>query len=89
MIRLIGVLIVAGLIAFAAFWLASIQGTLTLSLPSYEIRTGAGTAAILLIFLVLALMIVLRLIWFVIRAPRHLARRSKPPAPPRGGEAAP
>jgi uncharacterized membrane-anchored protein len=88
-IRLIGILIVAALVAFAAFWLASVQGTLTLALPGYEIQTGAGTAAILLLVLVLVLMIVLRFVWFLIRAPRYLGRRRTKEAPHRNdGEAA-
>jgi uncharacterized membrane-anchored protein len=90
-IRLLGILVFAGVVGLAAFWLASVEGTLTLTLPGYEIQTGAGTAAILLIFLVLALMIVLRLLVFLIRAPRYFGRRRDRALPPPGdgSEAAP
>ncbi len=71
MFRLIVILIVAGLAALAAVWLADHDGTLTLTITGYEIRMAATTGAVLLLLLVAAVYVGIRLI---LRGPARLSR---------------
>ena len=70
MIRLLFILIVAGLVALSAVWLADHDGTLTLAIDGYEARTRVTVAAGLLIPLLAVLYVLIRL---VLRGPAKLS----------------
>jgi HemY protein len=66
MMRLLFILVAAGVIALGAAWLADHDGVLTLIIAGYELRTSAGFAALLvpvMAALLFALMRVIFLIW--------------------------
>ena len=72
MIRLVLILIVAGLIALGAVWLADHAGVLTLTIDGYEFRTSAALAAVLLLVIVALLFALLRLAPLLLAGPSRL-----------------
>ncbi len=65
MMRLLLVLIVAGLIAVGVAWLADNDGTATLVLSSYEVSMNASVALVLIVILALVLAVVIRLAYVI------------------------
>jgi HemY protein len=70
MIRLVAVLLVAGLAALAAIWLADHDGTVLIAIAGYEIRMRAVVAAALLLLVFAAVYAFIRLI---LRGPAKLS----------------
>jgi HemY protein len=72
MIRLLLILILAGLIALGAVWLADHDGFVTLTLAGYEIRARAAVAAVILLGLVAVLLILMRVAVLIMRGPANV-----------------
>lgn len=73
MIRLLAILIAAGLFATGAAWLADRQGEIDLVVGTYAIHAGTGVGLSLLFLVVVVLVIVLRLISTLLRAPGNVS----------------
>ena len=72
MMRLLFILVAAGVIALAAAWLADHDGVLTLIIAGYELRTSAGFAALLVLVLAALLFALTRVIFLVLGGPAKL-----------------
>jgi uncharacterized membrane-anchored protein len=80
MIRLLFILVVAGLVALMAAWIADHDMVLTLTAGSYELRTTVAVAAGLLIVCFTALWLLLRVLFAILSAlarTRRLAGQAK------------
>ncbi len=77
MIRLLIILIVAGLIATGLAWIADLQGGLDMVLGSYAIHMSVGAAAALLFVAVAIIFVLLRLILAVLSTPETLGEWSR------------
>ena len=73
MIRLLAILIAAGLFATGVAWLADRQGGIDLVVGTYAIHTGAGVGLALLFLVVVVLVVALRLISTLLRAPGSIS----------------
>ncbi|HXJ02848.1 MAG TPA: hypothetical protein VNH44_16630 [Micropepsaceae bacterium] len=93
MIRLLFILIIAGLVALGAAWIADHDVTMTLTVGSYEIRTTAAVAILLLLVLFLILWLFLHLVFSVFTglttARRALSGKHNTPLPPPAPEILP
>lgn len=69
MIRLIGILIAAGLIAFGVVWIADRQGELVFTLDAYEIHMSAATAIALAVLFTITVVLLARLISTLVTSP--------------------
>ena len=67
MIRLLFILIVAGLVALGAVWVADHDAVLTLNIASYEIRTTAAVAVVLLLASFGVLWLLLRILFAILK----------------------
>jgi uncharacterized protein HemY len=85
MIRLIVILFAAGLVALSAAWIADHDSVLMLSVGDYEIRTTAAVAIALLLICFLALWLVLRVLFTILRglASAHRVAVERKPLPAR------
>jgi HemY protein len=72
MIRLIAILITAGLIAATAAWFADHDGVLMLTIAGYEIRTSAGFAVLMMILLAALVLVVIQLVSFLFGGPSRI-----------------
>ena len=94
MIRLLFILIVAGLVALGAAWVADHDAVLTLTAGSYEIRTTAVVAAGLLIVSFAVLWLLLRILFAILKGltragGRLSGKRKTANSPPRAHDPAP
>jgi uncharacterized membrane-anchored protein len=84
MIRLLVILIAAGLVALGAAWIADHDAVLMLTVGDYEIRSTAAVAIALLLVCFMALWLVLRVGFTIVRglasAHRVAVERKPPPA---------
>ncbi len=69
MIRLIGILIAAGLLAAGIVWIADRQGELVFTLDAYEIHMSAAVAIALAVLFTIAVVVLARLISTLITSP--------------------
>ena len=82
MIRLLVILLAAGLVALSAAWIADHDSVLMLTAGDYEIRTTAAVAAALLLVCFMALWLVLRVLFTIVRglaSARRAATIRRPP----------
>jgi len=77
MIRLLVILIVAGLIATGLAWMADLQGGIDILLGSYAIHMGVGAAAALLLVAVGIIFVFFRMILAVLSTPETLGEWSR------------
>jgi uncharacterized membrane-anchored protein len=91
MIRLLVILIAAGLVALGAAWIADHDAVLMLSAGDYEIRTTAAVAIALLLACFMALWLVLRVLFTILRglASAHRVAVERRPLPTPPNDAAP
>lgn len=85
MIRLLVILIAAGVVALSAVWIADHDAVLMLTVGDYEIRTTAAVAIALLLVCFMALWLVLRVVFTIVRGlagAHRVAVARKPEAPP-------
>ena len=90
MIRLIVILFAAGLVALSAAWIADHDAVLMLTVGDYEIRTTVAVAIALLLVCFLALWLVLRVLFTILRglAGAHRVAVARKPLPVGPQEAA-
>jgi uncharacterized membrane-anchored protein len=90
MIRLFVILIAAGLVALSAAWVADHDTVLMLCVGDYEIRTTAAVAIALLLACFMALWLVLRVLFTILRglASAHRVAVERKPLPARPNQAA-
>lgn len=69
MIRLVGILIAAALLAIGIVWIAERQGELVFTLDSYEIHMSAAVAIALAVFFTVVVILLARLITTLITSP--------------------
>jgi uncharacterized membrane-anchored protein len=84
MIRLLVILIAAGLVALGAAWIADHDSVMMLTVANYEIRTTVAVAILLLLFCFLALWLVLRVAFTILKGlagAHRVAVARKPDAP--------
>jgi HemY protein len=72
MMRLLFILVAAGVIALGAAWLADHDGVLTLIIAGYELSTSAGFAALLVLVLAVLLFALMRVIFLIWGGPAKL-----------------
>jgi HemY protein len=72
MMRLLFILVAAGVIALGAAWLADHDGVLTLIIAGYELRTSAGFAALLVLVLAALLFALTRVVFLILGGPAKL-----------------
>ncbi|MEE8438703.1 MAG: heme biosynthesis HemY N-terminal domain-containing protein, partial [Micropepsaceae bacterium] len=77
MIRLLIILLVAGVIATGLAWIADLQGGLDILLGSYAIHMSVGTATALLLVAVAIIFVLLRFILAVLSTPETLGEWSR------------
>ena len=85
MIRLLVILLAAGVVGLSAAWIADHDSVLMLTVGDYEIRTTAAVAIALLLVCFAALWLVLRIMFTILRglaSAHRVAVARKPPAPP-------
>jgi uncharacterized membrane-anchored protein len=91
MIRLLVILIAAGLVALSAAWIADHDSVLMLTVGDYEIRTTAAVATALLLVCFMTLGLVLRVLFTILRglASAHRVAVERKPVAARTNESAP
>ncbi|HEY4266023.1 MAG TPA: hypothetical protein VGM72_11945 [Micropepsaceae bacterium] len=67
MMRLLFILIIAGVAALAAAWVADHDAVLTLTVADYEIRTTAAVAVVILLVCFFVLRVALRILFAVLK----------------------
>jgi hypothetical protein len=86
MIRLLLILILAGLVALSAAWIADHDAVMIVTAGSYEIRTTVAIATGLLLVLYAVLWLFLRILFALFtalsRAGGSLSGKHRPPVPP-------
>ena len=73
MIRLLAILVAAGLIATGIAWLVDVPGGLDLAVGTYEFHTSASVAAGLLFFAIIVLFLLIRFAVILLGTPRMLS----------------
>jgi uncharacterized membrane-anchored protein len=86
MIRLFSIIVLAGVVALAAAWVADHDTALILTVADYEIRTTVAVATVMLLAVFFALWLVLRILFALVRslakAGGHVSGRGRNAAAP-------